>query len=362
MTTDEIRDQRIRTVRPLVAPADIRRQLPLTERGRERVLRDRRNVKRILDAEDQRLLVIVGPCSIHDPTAALDYARRLAKAAERLKAELCIVMRVYFEKPRSTTGWKGLINDPGLDGRFDVNGGLRLARSLILEILDLDLAVGCEFLDPITPQFIADTVSWGFVGARTSQSQIHRQLASGLSMPVGFKNSTDGDLQVAVDAVAVANSEHVFPGVDDGGRASIFSTTGNADCHIVLRGSTSGSNYDDASLDEAIGRLRSAGLPERLVVDASHGNSNKEHHRQSVVIAELANRIASGARDVRGVMIESFIEAGRQDLNLGHASKLTYGQSVTDACIGWEESVLMLDQLAEAVRRSIVERTALTRS
>jgi 3-deoxy-7-phosphoheptulonate synthase len=271
-------------------------------------------------------------------------------------------MRVYFEKPRSTIGWKGLINDPGLDGRFDVNEGLRLARSLILEILGLDLAVGCEFLDPITPQFIADTVSWGFIGARTSQSQIHRQLASGLSMPVGFKNSINGDLQVAVDAVAVANSEHVFPGVDDDGRASIFSTTGNADCHIVLRGSTSGPNYDDASLDAAIGRLRHSRLPERLVVDASHGNSNKEYHRQSLVVEELAARISSGARDVRGVMIESFIEAGRQDLNLGHASNLTYGQSVTDACVGWDESALMLDQLAAAVRSSADERTALARS
>ena len=351
MTTDDIRDQRIRTMRPLVSPAELRRDLPLTERGHESLLQARQDVKRILDGDDQRLLVVVGPCSIHDPSAALDYARRLASVADRLSDELCLVMRVYFEKPRSTVGWKGLINDPGLDGRFDVNEGLRLARSLILQIIELELAVGCEFLDPITPQFIADTVSWGFIGARTTQSQIHRQLASGLSMPIGFKNSIDGDIQVAVDAVAVANSEHVFPGVDDRGRASIFTTTGNSDCHIVLRGGTSGPNYDDASLDAAIGRLRAAGLPERLVVDASHGNSNKDHRRQSVVVAELAHRISLGARDLRGVMIESFIEAGRQDLNLGHASTLTYGQSVTDACIGWEETALTLDQLAKAVRK-----------
>jgi 3-deoxy-7-phosphoheptulonate synthase len=324
--------------------------LPLTGWAHDRVLHDRQRVKSILDGDDQRLLVVVGPCSIHDPAAALDYARRLAKVADRTSDELCVVMRVYFEKPRSTGGWKGLINDPGLDGRFDVNEGLSLARSLILQIIDLELAVGCEFLDPITPQFIADTVSWGFIGARTSQSPIHRQLASGLSMPVGFKNSIEGDVQVAVDAVAVANSEHVFSGVDDEGRASIFSTTGNADCHIVLRGGASGPNYDDANRRAAIDRLRGAGLPEVLVIDASHGNSNKEHHRQSLVVTEVANRIASGARDVRGVMIESFIEPGRQDLNLGHASKLTYGQSVTDACIGWGETELMLDQLATAVR------------
>ena len=361
MTTDDVRDQRIRAVRPLVSPAALRRQLPLAQRVHARVLRDRRDVKAVLDGDDQRLLVIVGPCSIHDPKAALDYARRLATVARRVEDELCVVMRVYFEKPRSTIGWKGLINDPGLDGRFDVNEGLRLARSLILEILELDLAVGCEFLDPITPQFIADTVSWGFIGARTSQSQIHRQLASGLSMPVGFKNSVDGDVQVAVDAVAVATGRHVFPGVDDDGHASIFTTAGNTDCHIVLRGSTSGPNYDDASIDAALGRLRATKLPERVVVDASHGNSNKEHHRQAVVIADLAQRLASGSRDVRGVMIESFIEAGRQDLRLGHASKLTYGQSVTDACIGWTETAAMLEQLADAVRCRAAERTVVAR-
>ena len=349
MTTDDLRDQRIRRMRPLVSPADLRRDLPLSSRSHAAVLEGRHAVTRVLDGVDPRLLVIAGPCSIHDPDAARDYARRLTAIAQDVKDDLCVVMRVYFEKPRSTIGWKGLINDPDLDGGFDVGKGLRIARSLILDILDLGLPVGCEFLDPITPQYIADTVSWGFIGARTSASQIHRQLASGLSMPVGLKNATDGDVQVAVDAVAVAGHGHVFPGIDDSGTASIFTTTGNPDCHVVLRGGTASTNYDAGAVGDALGRLRAAGLAERVVVDASHGNSNKRHERQSVVVDELAARVREGATDVRGVMIESFLEAGRQELVLGQSRRLTYGQSVTDACVGWDTTVDMLRTLACAV-------------
>jgi 3-deoxy-7-phosphoheptulonate synthase len=348
MTTDDLRDQRIRQVRPLLSPAALRRELPLTPRAHATVLDGREVVRSALDGVDPRLLVIVGPCSIHDPEAALDYARRLAAVVEDVKDDLCVVMRVYFEKPRSTIGWKGLINDPDLDGGYDVGKGLRVARSLILDILELGLPVGCEFLDPITPQYIADTVSWGFIGARTTASQIHRQLASGLSMPVGIKNSTDGDVQVAVDAVSVAGHGHVFPGVDDSGTAAIFTTTGNRDGHVVLRGSTTSTNYDTVAVEDAIRRLRAAGLPERVVVDASHGNSNKQHERQSAVIDEIAARVAEGATDVRGLMIESFLEAGRQELVVGQADRLVYGQSVTDACVGWDTTVDLLTRLAHA--------------
>jgi 3-deoxy-7-phosphoheptulonate synthase len=347
MTTDDIRDQRIRQVRPLLSPAALRQDLPLTPQSHAAVLEGRRAVGSVLDGVDPRLLVIVGPCSIHDPEAALDYARRLTALVEEVKDELFVVMRVYFEKPRSTLGWKGLINDPDLDGGYDVSKGLRLARSLILDILELGLPVGCEFLDPITPQYIADTVSWGFIGARTSASQIHRQLASGLSMPVGIKNAPDGDVQVAVDAVAVAGHGHVFPGVDDSGTASIFTTTGNHDCHVVLRGSATATNYDSGAVEDAVRRLRAAGLAERVVVDASHGNSNKQYERQSIVIEEIAARLGEGMTSVRGVMIESFLEAGRQDLVLGHAARLTYGQSVTDACVGWDTTVEILTGLAQ---------------
>jgi len=348
---DRVRDTRIGQVRPLVSPALLRDELPLSAGAADVVVAGRDAVTGVLTGADDRLLVVVGPCSVHDPVAALDYAHRLAKQAAEVADELLIVMRVYFEKPRSTLGWKGLINDPGLDNSFNVNAGLRVARKLLLDILDLGLPVGCEFLDPITPQYIADTVSWGSIGARTAASQVHRQLASGLSMPIGIKNATDGDVQTAVDAVAAAASTHVFTGVTDDGVAAILSTRGNPDCHVVLRGSSSGPNYDAASVDAAVSLLQKGNLPGRVLVDASHGNSGKDHRRQPVVAADLAARIAAGDRSVVGVMLESFLVEGRQPLDQTDPSGLTYGQSITDACLSWESTADVLAALAAAVRQ-----------
>ena len=305
----------------------------------------------ILDGRDDRLLVVVGPCSVHDPEAAVDYAIRLAEKAGALRDRLHVVMRVYFEKPRTTLGWKGLINDPGLDGSYAVNQGLRLARKLLLDISALGLPVGCEFLDPITPQFIADTVSWGSIGARTAASQVHRQLCSALSMPVGIKNSTEGDVQVAVDATRAAAASHVFPGINADGLAALVTTAGNPDCHVILRGHAGGPNYDAATVTDTLARLRRGGLPERVIIDASHGNSGKDHVRQGEVVRELAARIGAGERGIAGVMLESFLEAGRQDLVLGRAAELTYGQSITDACLDWATTADLLDELAGAVAR-----------
>ena len=285
---------------------------------------------------------------MHDADAALDYAQRLSARAAELKDDLCVVMRVYFEKPRTTTGWKGLINDPHLDGSGDVNTGLHRARKLLLEVLDLGLPVGCEFLDPITPQYISDTVAWGAIGARTTQSQIHRQLASGLSMPVGFKNATDGNVSVAVDAVRAAAVRHVFAGVDMTGTPAILHTRGNRDCHVILRGGGGAPNYGSPAVAGALGKLLLAGLPERLVIDASHDNSGKDHTRQPEVAADIAAQIAAHNTAIVGVMLESFIAEGRQNLDGG--APLAYGQSITDACMSWETTVLVLDQLAAAVR------------
>jgi 3-deoxy-7-phosphoheptulonate synthase len=278
--------------------------------------------------------------------AAVDYAQRLAAAAGRLSADLAVVMRVYFEKPRTTVGWKGLINDPGLDETFDVPRGLRLARRLLLDVLGLGLPVGCEFLEPTSPQYIADAVSWGAIGARTPESQVHRQLASGLSMPVGFKNGTDGDVQVAIDGCRTAASRHVFFGVDEDGRAAVVSTAGNPDCHIILRGARTGPNYGPGDVADALARLEKAQMPRRLVVDASHGNSGKDHVRQAVVVRDVAEQVAAGQEGIAGVMLESFLAAGRQDLG----GELTYGQSVTDACMSWDTTEALLDDLAAAVR------------
>ncbi|APU19675.1 3-deoxy-7-phosphoheptulonate synthase [Actinoalloteichus sp. GBA129-24] len=351
-TSDLIRDRHIAEIRPLVSPALLRDELPLSDQAAQVVTDGRDEVINVLTGRDDRLLVVVGPCSVHDPAAALAYARRLAALAETVRDDLRIVMRVYFEKPRTTLGWKGLINDPDLDGSFQVNKGLRLARRLLLDILELGLPVGCEFLDPITPQYIADAVSWGSIGARTAQSQVHRQLSSGLSMPIGIKNATDGDVQVAVDAIAAAGSSHVFTGITDGGLAAILRTTGNPDCHVVLRGSTAGPNHDAESVASTTALLRAAGLPERTVIDASHGNSGKDHRRQPVVAAEVAGRLAAGEHGVVGVMLESFLVAGRQDLAPGR--ELEYGQSITDACMDWETTESTLHGLAAAVaeRRS----------
>jgi 3-deoxy-7-phosphoheptulonate synthase len=343
-----------RTVRvsPLISPSLLRHDLPVDDGVADTVTRARAEVVDVLDGRDDRLLVVVGPCSIHDPAAALDYAHRLAAQAERHAGELRIVMRTYFEKPRSTVGWKGLINDPHLDGTFDVNAGLRMARRLLLEVNGLGLPVGCEFLDPITPQYLADVVSWGSIGARTAASQVHRQLCSGLSMPVGIKNGTDGDVQVAVDGVGAAAASHVFMGINPDGLAALVTTAGNPDCHVILRGGSGGPNHDAGSVAAALDRMRGAGLAERVIVDASHGNSGKDHVRQAGVAREVAARLAAGERGVVGLMLESFLVEGRQDL--GPAT--TYGQSVTDSCMGWDTTAGVLDDLAAAVaaRRTLV--------
>ncbi|OZM74541.1 3-deoxy-7-phosphoheptulonate synthase [Amycolatopsis antarctica] len=343
-------DQRTTGMSPLIPPALLRQEHPLDAAAAKTVAQGRAETVDILDGRDDRLLVMVGPCSVHDPAAALDYATRLAARAEALRDDLHIVMRVYFEKPRTTLGWKGLINDPGMDGSFTVNQGLRIARKLLLDVSALGLPVGCEFLDPITPQFIADTVTWGSIGARTAASQVHRQLCSALSMPVGIKNSTEGDVQVAVDATRAAAASHVFPGVNADGVAALVTTAGNPDCHVILRGGTEGPNHDAATVRETLGRLRAAGLPERVIVDASHGNSGKDHTRQADVVRELAGRLADGEHGVAGLMLESFIESGRQDLELGHPEGLDYGRSITDACMGWDTTAALLDELAGAVR------------
>jgi 3-deoxy-7-phosphoheptulonate synthase len=346
--TNHVRDQRIERVVPLVAPEPILAELPLTGELADAVLRGRAEVADVLNREDDRLLVVVGPCSVHDPVAALDYAARLAEKAEELADDLCVAMRVYFEKPRTTTGWKGLINDPGLDGSGDVNTGLRMARGLLLEVVGLGLRVGCEFLDPITPQYISDTVAWGAIGARTSESQIHRQLGSGLSMPVGFKNRTDGNVEVAVDAVRAASARHAFAGVDADGSPAILYTSGNADCHVILRGGRGAPNYPAAAVEDALASLRAAGLPERVVIDASHDNSGKDPERQPLVVGDVAAQLARGSRAIVGVMLESFLVAGSQAVGQGRA--LTYGQSITDACMDWETTVGVLDELGQAVR------------
>src|SRR5829696_7936932 len=346
---DHVRDQRIAQVVPLVTPALMLHQQPLTAVQEDIVLRGRSDIARILDRQDDRLLVVVGPCSVHDVDSAIDYARRLSTAAAELGDDLCVAMRVYFEKPRTTVGWKGLINDPHLDDSGDVNEGLRRARGLLLEVLALGMPIGCEFLDPIIPQYISDTVSWGAIGARTTESQIHRQLASGLSMPVGFKNGTAGSIKLAVDAVHAAAAPHAFAGVDESGTPAIFYTEGNPDCHVILRGGKGAPNYDEDSVAETLSQLAAAGVPERVVIDASHDNSAKDHDRQPGVVSEIADQIPAGNPAIVGVMMESFLVAGRQDLESD--DDLIYGQSITDACMDWDTTVLTLDRLASAVRK-----------
>jgi 3-deoxy-7-phosphoheptulonate synthase len=346
--SDAVRDRRIERLVPLAAPRELIEELPLTAAHADVLTRGRAEVAAVLDGRDDRLLVIVGPCSVHDVEATWEYAQRLSEQVQHLSPDLCVAMRVYFEKPRTTIGWKGLINDPHLDGSSDVNTGLRMARRLLLEVLALGLPVGCEFLDPITPQYISDVVSWGAIGARTVESQIHRQLGSGLSMPVGFKNRTDGNVQVAVDAVRAAGVSHAFAGIDVDGTPAILHTRGNHDCHIILRGGKGAPNYSVESIAEALALLRDSGLPERVMIDLSHDNSGKDPARQPAVAAAVADQVAAGDRAIVGVMLESFLVAGRQDL--GGAEPLTYGQSITDGCIGWDTTVEVLDGLAEAVR------------
>lgn len=347
-TRDRVRDQRIERIEELVSPARLLEELPLGEERSKAVVRGRGEVGNVLDGTDDRALVVVGPCSVHDPAAALDYAGRLAELSRDLSSDLLIAMRVYFEKPRTTTGWKGLINDPHLDESGDVNAGLRMARQLLLEVLDLGLPVGTEFLDPITPQYIADAVAWGAIGARTTESQTHRQLGSGLSMPVGFKNRTDGDVQVAVDAVRAAAAPHAFAGIDDNGAPAILYTTGNPDGHVILRGGKGAPNHDADGIGGALARLGAAGLPKRLVVDASHDNSGKDPARQMLAAGQIADQVADGNGAIVGVMLESFLVEGRQDL--GGGSELTYGQSITDPCMDWDTTISVLGQLGDAVR------------
>jgi 3-deoxy-7-phosphoheptulonate synthase len=341
-------DTRITGYEPLIPPAALLDELSLGDAATATVEQSRAEVRAVLDGSDDRLLVIAGPCSVHDPRAALDYARRLTELRDEHRADLVIVMRVYFEKPRTVTGWKGLINDPGMDGGHDVHRGLRTARRLLLDIVELGLPVGCEWLDPITPQYIADTVTWGAIGARTTESQVHRQLASGLSMPVGFKNGTDGDVQVAVDACRASAAGHTFFGVTPNGVAAVVTTAGNQDTHVILRGGRVGPNFEPTHVAKALDLIGAAGLPRRLMVDASHGNSGKDHRRQPVVATSIAEQVAAGEDGLTGVMLESFLVEGSQQP--GPPETLTYGQSVTDACMDFGTTTAVLDDLATAIR------------
>jgi 3-deoxy-7-phosphoheptulonate synthase len=320
----------------------------MSERAARTVLGTRAAIQRLLSGADDRLLVITGPCSIHDTDAAREYAGRLKRLINELADDLLIVMRVYFEKPRTTVGWKGLINDPGLDESFRIDDGLHIARRLLVDLNEMGVPAGTEFLDPISPQYIADLVAWGAIGARTTESQVHRELASGLSCPIGFKNSTEGDIQIAIDAIRAAAHPHHFLGVTKQGHSAIVATSGNPDCHVILRGGSSRPNYDAASIDEACRKLVKAGLPPLLCVDCSHANSEKNHERQVQVGYEIAAQIASGERRIFAVMLESHLVAGRQDLRPGQS--LTYGQSITDACMGWSDTEPLLRELASATR------------
>jgi 3-deoxy-7-phosphoheptulonate synthase len=344
----ETDDLRIAGLRPLIPPAILMEELPIGEKSSATVAKGREQIQAILRGDDDRLLVVVGPCSVHDPVAALDYAHRLREAADRSARDLLIVMRVYFEKPRTIIGWKGLINDPHLDETFAINEGLHKARRFLLDVAELELPAGTEFLDPISPQFIADLVSWGAIGARTSESQVHRELASGLSMPVGFKNGTDGSIQVAIDAIRSASYSHHFLSVTKQGLAAIVETRGNPDCHLILRGGASGTNYEPAAIAQVATALAHAKLPARVVVDCSHANSNKSPAKQGDVGRVVAAQIAAGDESIVGVMLESFIEEGRQDVRPG--TPLVYGQSITDACMSWERTTQLLEDLATATR------------
>jgi 3-deoxy-7-phosphoheptulonate synthase len=348
-------DVRIREIKELVPPAHVFREYPVTNRAAQTTYAARQAIHRVLHGADDRLLVVIGPCSIHDYDLAMDYAGKLAKEAAKYAEDLIVVMRVYFEKPRTTVGWKGLINDPRLDNTFRINEGLRLARRILLEINELDLPCATEFLDTITPQYTADLIAWGAIGARTTESQVHRELASGLSCPVGFKNGTDGNMRIAVDAIRSANSPHHFLSVTKSGHTAIVSTVGNEDCHVILRGGKE-PNYDAASVDVACNEIAKAGLAARLMIDFSHGNSRKQYQLQMEVCANVAGQIARGEERIVGVMVESHLVEGRQDLSPDQP--LTYGQSITDACINWEDSLKVLEQLAAAVRARRVAEAA----
>jgi 3-deoxy-7-phosphoheptulonate synthase len=339
-------DLRISGLQEVIPPEELHREYPITDTASDTVHTTRQTIHDILQGESDRLLVIVGPCSIHDTKAGREYAKRLKPLMAELSNELCIIMRIYFEKPRTTVGWKGLINDPHLDNSFNINHGLRQARSLLLDIADMGIPAGTEYLDLISPQYISDLVSWGAIGARTTESQGHRELASGLSCPVGFKNATDGGLKVAVDAIQAASRPHVFMSLTKQGHSAIFSTTGNEDCHMILRGGKS-PNYDAASVAEATQQLVNNKQNPHLMIDCSHANSEKDHNRQLNVCRDVAQQIQSGNDNIMGVMLESHLVAGRQ--NVGDKNNLIYGQSITDACIAWDETEVLLRELAEAV-------------
>ncbi|RQO35811.1 3-deoxy-7-phosphoheptulonate synthase [Herminiimonas sp. KBW02] len=341
-------DLRIREMKELTPPSHLIRELGITEKAATTAANARVALHRILHGQDDRLMVVIGPCSIHDPKAAMEYANRLIKERERFAGELEIVMRVYFEKPRTTVGWKGLINDPYMDNSFRINDGLRIARELLLNINELGLPAGTEFLDVISPQYIADLISWGAIGARTTESQVHRELASGLSCPVGFKNGTDGNVKIAVDAIKAASQPHHFLSVTKGGHSAIVSTLGNEDCHVILRGGKT-PNYDAVSVEQACKDIAANGLASRLMIDTSHANSSKKPENQIPVCADIAKQVAGGDTRIVGVMVESHLVAGRQDLIPG--KELVYGQSVTDGCINWEDSLGVLEGLAEAVKQ-----------
>ncbi|MEW1962809.1 3-deoxy-7-phosphoheptulonate synthase [Microbacterium sp. NPDC077644] len=350
--TETTADLHVSRFTTLPSPGDIADELPIGQERRALVARTRDEVRAIMAGEDDRLLVVAGPCSIHDTAAGLEYAGRLVRAAEEHRDDLLIVMRTYFEKPRTTVGWKGLINDPHLDGSHDIETGLRMARGFLRDVTALGMPCATEFLEPISPQYTADLITWGAIGARTTESQIHRQLASGLSMPIGFKNGTDGGLQVALDAAAAASAPQAFLGIGTDGRASLVSTTGNPDTSIILRGGADGPNYDAAHVASAAARLEASMLTPRVIVDASHANSGKDHVRQSVVAAELGAQIGADGAAIAGVMLESNLVAGAQKLDVSAGrTRLVYGQSVTDACMGWDATTASLEALAEGVRR-----------
>ncbi len=348
-------DVRIKGLHPLISPALLMDQLPITERVSKTVAKTREDVSAAFCGQDDRLVVVVGPCSIHDPKAAIEYANKLLVARQRLQKDLIIVMRIYFEKPRTTVGWKGLINDPNLDNSFRINHGLTTARELLLELGNMGVPVGSEFLDTIIPQYISDLVSWGAIGARTTESQVHRELASGLSMPIGFKNGTTGSIQIAVDAIRASYQPHHFLSVTKNGMAAIVATTGNDACHIILRGSSAGPNYEAEHVKKVKETLQQANVTTRVMIDCSHGNSNKQHDRQVIVAKDIAEQLSAGETQVAGVMLESNLVEGNQKLI--SKEDLTYGQSITDACISWEQTIPVLETLSAAVqqRRKFIE-------
>lgn len=341
-------DLRIKHITEVLSPAELHEQYPLTETAAQTVYDTRQNIHNILAGRDDRILVVIGPCSIHDPAAARDYASRLKGQIEKYKDDLLIVMRVYFEKPRTTVGWKGLINDPDLNESFHINKGLGLARSLLSDINNMGVPAATEFLDLISPQYIADLIAWGAIGARTTESQGHRELASGLSCPVGFKNGTDGSFRIAVDAIRAANNPHIFLSMTKDGHSAIFETNGNEDCHVILRGGNDGPNYEAQFVNQAVEQLQSAGVEDKLMVDCSHANSQKKHQNQRIVADSIAQQLTSGNANIMGVMIESHLEEGRQDIEPG--KQLTYGQSITDACIHWDDSLDVLETLSNGVK------------